>query len=234
MSAAARPAPTAHGEPPGWYGKVSSLGDFAQRRLSPEWIASCDRWLSQVLVDSRAHLGASWLDTYLTAPVLCFAWTPGTLDERWWFGVLMASCDNVGRYFPLVITQSCPRPPTDGAGQDHLDRWYAGIAGAALMTLSDAAGSLDRMESALAGLSVSPSTTAADHASHVGARGNPGEPSPLAGVLGRLTSELRSTDGTGRTAWWAFDEGGVPAVTEIAGLPDGEQFGRLLGTAVGH
>ena len=80
-------------------------------------------------------LGARWLDTYLTAPVLRFAWAPGVVDMKWWFGVLMASCDNVGRYFPLVIAQPRTQPPIDRAGLDHLDRWYAVLANAAMRTL---------------------------------------------------------------------------------------------------
>src|SRR3954470_21220148 len=86
----------------GWYGKLAGLGDFAQRRLPPEWVGACDHWLSGAMRGAREQLGVRWLDIYLTAPVLRFAWAPGVVDPQWWFGVLMPSCDSVGRYFPLT------------------------------------------------------------------------------------------------------------------------------------
>ena len=96
----------AHHATPGWFGKLSMLGDFASRRLDPAWIESCDRWLSASMQASQQQLGHDWLQTYLSAPVWRFAWAPGVVDQQWWFGVLMPSCDNVGRYFPLLIAQA--------------------------------------------------------------------------------------------------------------------------------
>jgi len=134
---------------PGWYGKLSSLGDFAARRLPEEFKAACDPWLSQAMAGSRAELGERWLDVYLTAPVLRFALAPGVFDTRWWFGVLMPSCDNVGRYFPLLIAHPRVRPPADRIALDHLDLWLDHLAGAAMQTLNEHA-SLASFEAALA------------------------------------------------------------------------------------
>ena len=100
--------------------------------------------------DGREQLGERWLDVYLTAPVLRFAWAPGVIDARWWFGVLMPSCDSVGRYFPLVIAQPRAARPRTGIALDHLELWYEHLARAALHTLSDDdGGSLDALEAAL-------------------------------------------------------------------------------------
>ncbi|OWQ84441.1 type VI secretion-associated protein [Roseateles aquatilis] len=145
---------------PGWYGKVAALGDFAQRRVPPHWVRHCDAWLSGLMNELPAALGPRWLDTYLTAPVLRFAWAPGVVDMRWWFGVLMPSCDNVGRYFPLVIAQSRAQPPVDRAGLDHLDRWYTVLANAAMRTLDDAA-TVDTLEQTLAAAPPWPASHAA-------------------------------------------------------------------------
>ena len=129
-----------------WYGKLSSLGDFAQRRMPAELFAAFDTWLSTAMRDGRELLGERWLDVYLTAPVLRFAWAPGVIDSRWWFGVLMPSCDSVGRYFPLVIAQPRARAPEDRIALDHLELWYEHLAHAALHTLSDDdGGSLDAL-----------------------------------------------------------------------------------------
>ena len=134
---------------PGWFGKVVMLGDFAQRRLPQNFIAICDPWLSRCVSASRAQLGQSWLDVYLTAPLWRFAWAPGVVDEQWWFGVLMSSVDAVGRYFPLVICASDPSPPMSADALDTLSRWYAHTAQAALTTLQPDA-SLDSFEAHLA------------------------------------------------------------------------------------
>ena len=89
----------------GWFGKLAFLGDFASRRLSAEWVQSCDQWLSGCMESAARQLGSGFLPAYLHAPVWRFACGPGVMDEQWWFGVLMASCDKVGRYFPIVVAQ---------------------------------------------------------------------------------------------------------------------------------
>ena len=132
-----------------WYGKIASLGDFAQRRMPPESLPAFDAWLSRAMQDGRELLGERWLEVYLTAPVLRFAWAPGVIDTHWWFGLLMASCDSVGRYFPLVIAQRRARAPEDRIALDHLELWYEHLAHAALLTLNDEGGSVEALEQSL-------------------------------------------------------------------------------------
>ncbi|MFO1288063.1 MAG: type VI secretion system-associated protein TagF [Rubrivivax sp.] len=120
------------GGAPGWYGKVSTLGDFASRRLSASTLSALDHWLFRCRGRQPRALGDEWLDLYLASPLQRFVLGPGLLDAAagtttmrvggaggraggwmrphrtppiWWFGVLMPSCDNVGRYFPLVVLQ---------------------------------------------------------------------------------------------------------------------------------
>jgi type VI secretion system protein ImpM len=124
----------------GWFGKLASQGDFANRRLPPAWVQACDSWLSAALASSQQQLGPVWLERYLSAPVWRFAWGPQIGgDGLWWFGVLMPSCDNVGRYFPLVVAQSRPAPPMDRVGLDHLEAWWYHLARAAFGTLGEGA-----------------------------------------------------------------------------------------------
>jgi hypothetical protein len=80
---------------PGWYGKIASLGDFASRRLSPDFISRWDGWLQQVMSASRGHLGEAWLNAYLTSPVWRFILFPGVCGESSWVGVFMPSVDKV-------------------------------------------------------------------------------------------------------------------------------------------
>jgi type VI secretion system protein ImpM len=144
---------------PGWFGKIAPLGDFASRRLPGEWVQSVDGWLSQCMQRSQAALGERWLPAYLGAPVWRFAWGPGVVDGQWWFGVLMPSCDKVGRYFPLVVAQTRAATPVDRIGLDHLDLWWSRLARTVLDTLEESA-TLDAFESALHELPPWPSARA--------------------------------------------------------------------------
>jgi len=217
-----------------WYGKLSSLGDFAQRRMPAELFAAFDTWLSTAMRDGREQLGERWLDIYLTAPVLRFAWAPGVIDSRWWFGVLMPSCDSVGRYFPLVIAQPRARAPEDRIALDHLELWYEHLARAALHTLSDdEAGSLDALEAALQeappwptpGRQATVTSRETRHGDHLGL-------APAA-TLNQWLHGLALRDFNRRlagcTVWWRVTEDrDADSVDILQGLPDGGDFAALL------
>lgn len=187
---------------PGFYGKLSGLGDFAQRRLPAHWVRQADPWLAGLMRDLPSALGPQWLDLYLTAPVLRFAWAPGVIDMRWWFGVLMPSCDNVGRYFPLVIAQSRPQPPVDRAGLDHLERWLTVLSRAALHTLDDGA-AIDSLEQALQSAPAWPP-------SHAGA--------------------IPAPDHADR--WQSFNAPAAPLPSAVGMLAAGELMERLAGCSL--
>ena len=217
-----------------WYGKLSSLGDFAQRRMPAELFTAFDTWLSTAMRDGREQLGERWLDVYLTAPVLRFAWAPGVVDSRWWFGVLMPSCDSVGRYFPLVIAQPRARAPEDRIALDHLELWYEHLAHAALHTLSDDdGGSLDALEAALQetppwptpGRQATVSSRETLHGDHLGL-------APAA-TLNQWLHGLALRDFNRRlagcTVWWRVTEDrDADSVDILQGLPDGGDFAALL------
>ncbi|MDQ6683897.1 MAG: type VI secretion system-associated protein TagF [Pseudomonadota bacterium] len=218
----------------GWYGKLASLGDFAQRRLPQECVQLFDGWMSAAMQDGQARLGDRWLDVYLTAPVLRFAFAPGIVDARWWFGVLMASCDNVGRYFPLLIAQPRNRAPEDRIAFDHLELWYEQLSQAALRTLGDGdSSSVAAFEAALDDAPLWPTPgrgaalTSRDEAY--------GRHLRIAGAAS-LTSWLRSWATlelgerlSGCTLWWRVSEDrAADEVDLVHGLPDGDTFARLL------
>jgi len=217
-----------------WYGKLSTLGDFAQRRMPAELFTAFDTWLSTAMRDGREQLGERWLDTYLTAPVLRFAWAPGVIDSRWWFGVLMPSCDSVGRYFPLVIAQPRARAPEDRIALDHLELWYEHLAHAALHTLSDDdGGSLDALESALheappwptPGRQATVASRETRHGDHLGLAPAATLNQWLHGMALRdLNRRL-----AGCTVGWRVTEDRIgDSVDILQGLPDGGDFAALL------
>lgn len=217
---------------PGWFGKVSPLGDFASRRLRPDWVESCDLWLASCMSASRAQLGSAWQGHYLSAPVWRFAWAPGVIDATWWFGVLMASCDNVGRYFPLVVAQPRESAPCDRTGLDHLELWWQQVSQVAVQTLHDQA-SVDQFEADLASLPPWPSARALAPSvmSTVGERRRIDltRDSGLAELACAWASQALLGQLQGCSLWWPLVEPGqASSLTLAVGLPPAAQFGELL------
>ncbi|WP_395700732.1 type VI secretion system-associated protein TagF [Aquabacterium sp.] len=217
---------------PGWYGKLSSLGDFANRRMTPEWLRVCDDWLSQCIGISAQQLGPRWLETYLNSPVWRFAWSPGVVDRDWWFGVLMPSCDNVGRYYPLVVAQRRERPPVDRIGFDHLELWWSHVAQAAMHTLGEPS-TVDTFEAALAEappwpaagpLMVPQQRAVVGHERFAVARG-----ASLGQIMhGLAVSELHGRI-NGNSFWWPMgDVAREGSFSFTVGLPDPAGFSDML------
>ena len=223
--------PSAVPESPGWFGKIAGLGDFARRRL-PEHVAQAlDDWLAQAIASSRATLGDRWQDLYLTSPLWRFALAPECIDASWWFGVLMPSCDNVGRYFPLIVVQSSREAPATLAALANLEAWFAVVGDAALGTLQ-AGGSLERFEASLSRLALIP--------------GPAGPLVRIAELDDRTRQEVMLADGLagllqgfvastilhaarGRSFWWPLrPDAATTSLSITTGLPDGDSFVRMI------
>jgi type VI secretion system protein ImpM len=221
-----------NGGAPGWFGKLSCLGDFASRRVTPEWQRGCDDWLSRCLSYSQQQRGAAWLPTYLAAPVWRFAWGPQVADAQWWFGLLMPSCDSVGRYFPLVLAQPRTAPPDDRFGFAHIDAWWQHLAQAALATLADGA-SLDSFEQQLAeappwpGVPASPLRAQPASGAHRWALPAGFGIDELAPALAADCLRERLL---GQTLWWPWRPDDRPGqCTLVPGLPTPVLFDEMLG-----
>jgi type VI secretion system protein ImpM len=217
-------------EAPGWYGKLASLGDFAHRRLPQEWLQACDAWLSQTLRIAAERLGPRWLEVYLTAPLLRFAWAPGVMGTPWWFGVLMPSCDAVGRYYPLIVAQPRARPPVDRIAIDHLELWFAQAARATLRTLHEQL-SADDFDAQLVDLPPWPTARMLPRPDAAAAlqRYRIEGDLPLSQWLQALASQALLDRLPGCTLWWqAPEEGAAGALSIAQGLPDALAFVELL------
>jgi len=115
------------GAPPGWHGKLPSLGDFASRRLDATFIDPWDGWLAAGLLALREADPAGWLDAYLASPSWRFLLMPGVLPgeagRQGWAGVLMPSVDRVGRYFPFTVVQPLGELPASTQQMQALWHW---------------------------------------------------------------------------------------------------------------
>ena len=224
---------------PGWYGKLPVLGDFARRRLPPEFIEPWDDWLQQGLQSSRAALGEAWLAHYLSAPVWRFVLLPGVIGPGAWAGVLMPSVDRVGRYFPLTLCTSLNEDMPLGPSLTGLDGWLAGLEDCALLAL-DAERGLELMEAALQDLPACPAVAAAD----------PAEPDCRTEVFNQMTTAMTTSptwqtgtgagflDGlgarflpralAGNSLWWHCGPEASCLGWVQPGLPPPSRFAELL------
>lgn len=217
---------------PGWFGKVVMLGDFAHRRLPKSFIACCDRWLSQGISASRAQLGEHWLDTYLSSPVWRFAWAPGVVDERWWFGVVMPSVDAVGRYFPLVVAASDHNPPMSTHALHGLADWYGHASETALSTLQPTA-SIDGFEARLMCLPPWQAGATSRFENTAGRQQLVMQGSPdLVDWARQLAGPSVAKVYAGHSFWMTGEsereDTKTARLTVVPGLPDSEQFSMML------
>lgn len=207
---------------PGWFGKLPMLGDFAHRRLPMPVVAACDGWLSAGMSHGRASLGPAWLDTYLHAPLWCFAWGSALVDDQAWRGVLMPSADAVGRYFPLLLMSPDTQVPRDVQARS---QWHGGLVACALAALADGA-TLAGFEHTLAQLPAASMETTGPRMVTVCAPTRP------------LTSipEPGPEPAPGSSLWWLpLSDVPDPAVSRAPtavhvcrGLPDPATFAALL------
>ncbi|WP_425261029.1 type VI secretion system-associated protein TagF [Rubrivivax sp. RP6-9] len=139
--------------PPGWHGKLPSLGDFASRRLQAPFLEAWDGWLAAGLLALRERDPGGWLDAYLASPSWRFLLMPGVLPgaagEQGYAGVLMPSVDRVGRYFPFTIVQPLGDAPVSTQQMRGLWFWLGRLDELAAEALHDD-WDVDRLESELA------------------------------------------------------------------------------------
>ena len=227
---------------PGWYGKIPALGDFASRRLKPEFVAGWDSWLQHSIASSRATLGERWLDCYLTSPIWRFALLPGAFDASAWAGLLMASVDKVGRHFPLTLAleldaDACPDPLGAALGAQG---WYAELERAALAAL-DLDFTADDLERELSQLPFPPPAPGHDRGivADLAQWWQAPRAEPLCVDLPSVASledaiagsarRMLSGSGAGRSIWWSVAHGsGAAQLHCVTGLPPEEYFSVLL------
>ncbi|MFO0442907.1 MAG: type VI secretion system-associated protein TagF [Betaproteobacteria bacterium] len=231
--------------PPGWHGKLPSLGDFASRRLPQSFIEPWDGWLAAGLLALREAAPQQWLDAYLGSPSWRFLLMPGALPaaaagtadesaQQGWAGVLMPSVDRVGRYFPLTIALPLGEGPASTAQMSALWHWLARLDELARDALFDD-WSPDRLEAELSRM-VRPEFDAVAGVPQVPAL-QPGDMAALpdgldaAVAIGHEAQALWAARARGRGWWYACPDEGAPRLFTSQGLPQPLLLGRLFGGA---
>jgi len=213
----------------GFYGKLPALGDFVQRALPREFTAPWDAWLARALAESRAQLGESWLDVYLTSPLWRFVLAGGTCGAAAWTGVLMPSVDRVGRYFPLTVASPLPVNSDPFATLAAAEPWFADVEALMLgvleveeLDLDTFAAEIDALGAPAAGRAgAAPAERLVD-----GWRVNCAAGAPSADTLASALTRGLLPD----TSLW-FNAGGGEAAAVLlayAGLPPADLYLHLL------
>ena len=224
-------------QPPGWHGKLPSLGDFASRRLDSSFIETWDGWLAAGLLALRETNADGWLDAYLASPSWRFVLQPGVLGDGGWAGVLMPSVDRVGRYFPFTIVLPLGRGPASVQQLAALWHWLGRLDDLASDALQDD-WSVDTLEAELARMAAPPLD-----AGEV----PPASPPPAAGKLadvpladgvdaatfiGLQAHALWRAQAAGLAHWFASTDIVGQRMLISRGLPAAAEMHRLLGATM--
>lgn len=121
----------------GYYGKVSTHGDFVSRGLPASFIDPWDAWLQEVILTSHQQLGDDWLNCYLTGPIYRFVLAPNICGENSWLGIMMPSVDRVGRYYPITITTWNRSNINPFVLLEQEESWFSTVEALALSSLTD-------------------------------------------------------------------------------------------------
>jgi type VI secretion system protein ImpM len=223
--------------PPGWYGKLPTLGDFAARRLDASFIDPWDAWLASGLLALREARPDTWLQDYLDSPSWRFLLMPGVLPgaagEGAWAGVLMPSVDRVGRYFPLTLVQPLGVGPASTQQMAGLWAWLGRLDELARDALFDD-WTAERLEDELARLALPDIMPLAAGGAAAPTAAGAMVDCPAADAALHIGVEAqRAWAATARgRAWWHARADDVPARLLLSrGLPEAASLARLLGPA---
>ena len=228
--------------PPGWHGKLPTLGDFASRRLEAPFIDAWDGWLAAGLLALREAHPTTWLEAYLGSPSWRFLLMPGVLPgnagAQGWAGVLMPSVDRVGRYFPLTLVQALGAGPSSTQQMQGLWFWLARLDELARDALHGdwTAEQLEQELAAMAAVDLGPIDAPAEAAP--AGQGELVEPTPApapaldaATLIGVQAQRAWAERAHGCSWWFAQPDEGLPRLLVARGLPEARALGRLLGPA---
>lgn len=207
---------------PGFFGKVTSHGDFVARRLPPAVVEAWDGWLQQCIHTSKQQLGADWLKYYLTSPIWRFAAAAGVLGQQAWAGVMMPSVDRVGRHFPLMVaapgSDAMLLPGWVSKGRD----WYDNLEDLARGSL-ESGFVLDQFDRALAAMPAPPGQSSIPkQIAPAGWRLALGERDQLPDGITQLLLQ-------GHSLWWSEGSPSVaPSMLVCKGMPAPDAFAAML------
>jgi len=227
---------------PGWYGKLPSLGDFAQRRLPADFVEAWDDWLAHEIAGWQAADPAGWLERYLAGASWRFLLLPGAVPgwqgDDAMAGVLMPSVDRVGRYFPLTIGWAQGGSFADTTSLQRTFAQLHQLDDLALDALQED-WSVERLEEELDNFAQRRSAGVDVTAGSVNDAAPPAMPAPgrtidlpwrtdLGATLADLACSRLIAQWRGGALWWSEPQPGHTRLRLSAGLPRGDDFIALF------
>jgi type VI secretion system protein ImpM len=212
---------TQDGTAPGFFGKLPARGDFLVRRVPAGLRENWEDWLAGLVVAAREALGTDWPDAWLTAPLWHFSLGRDLAPPLGAMGVVLASVDRVGRFFPFSVVGAASARV--GLGRDAWARSAEDLALAALDDDFDP----DALDRALAGLG--PPSAAAGAARAIGHW-----PLHIAGdwpapAGDAFADSALQPPGPAQSVWWCRgSERMPPAHLRCDGLPDAAASAALV------
>ena len=219
----------------GFYGKLPALGDFVGRRLGRDFVAPWDEWLQKVMSASRQQLGGGWLDAYLTSPLWRFVLAPGLCGEPARAGVLMPSCDRVGRYFPLAVVATVPSEDGLFRLSQSANGWFEAAENVLYSTPDEEVEfELSHFDRDVEALGAPTPLAAAEPVDEFGDASallfTLGGGVSLGGAYAGIAEYLASRHMGPCSLWWtAGSEDVAPALRVCAGLPRARAFTHMIG-----
>jgi type VI secretion system protein ImpM len=219
MSQRGDPAPA----PPGFFGKVPACGDFLVRRPPAGFEKPWEAWLAGFVVAARDALGTAWPDAWLTAPLWHFSLGRSVVPPAGAAGVLVASADRVGRFFPFSVIGGALA--VSAPGRTRLDAWSRTAEALALDALDDGFDP-DALDRALRALGAPDALVGASRTDGIWPLKMAGDwPDPDRDVLDDAALHPPGPD---QSAWWCRGSDRMPPVhLRCRGLP-----GELLSAAM--
>jgi type VI secretion system protein ImpM len=214
----------------GFFGKLPSLGDFASRRLSGDFVAGWDHWLQQGISTARDALGGEWAETYTRAAAWRFALEAGACGPHAWIGALIPAHDRVGRQFPLTIGCRLSSEACALMAAAQAERWYLAAEDVLSQALSEGTSieSFDAAVSNLApllpasglGISAAPDLMACEHILQSdGAFRSPLPSRGLDCLLAQMCAERLARSAPPLSVFWCESTAAEPLLYTSRGLP---------------
>lgn len=209
------------GAAPGFFGKLPGRGDFLARRLPAGFQATWEAWLAAWVVAAKQALGAAWPDDWLTAPLWHFRLGRDLIGPDGAAGVMLASVDRVGRFFPFSVLGAAVRSGlTSGLTADGWSRQAEALALAALADDADP----DWLDRALRDLGPPPAEDGAAQQAGVWPLAIDGDwpvRGPMRGPARGDAAAAWQPPGPGQSVWWCRGSARMaPVHLRAEGLPD--------------
>jgi type VI secretion system protein ImpM len=214
--------------PPGFFGKVPARGDFLDRRMPAGFQSAWESWLSAFVVAARDALGTAWPEAWLTAPLWHFTLGRDIVRPFGAAGVVLASVDRVGRFFPFTIAGVATQQPSSSSGGSSpgggspggdrsRDDWARAVEALAVAALDDDFNP-DRLDEQLRDLGPPPAVTGAFRPEGVWAL--PIQDDWPAPPLDALADSAWLPPGADQSAWWCRGSDSMaPLHLRVCGLP---------------